>query len=206
MQSRRRDPPIHPGVDHFRYNPAMRKACVLAMIAVAAMAQDPEKFYSAIRENNLTQLKALTGSEGERGRRGRSWHHSLDVRRRDRFVGRDAPADRSRSRCQRTECIRLHGVDVVGFGSSQGSPAAGSWRASEHRRPERTDSADHRGIHESVGGGGAAPARQRREGGRHGQAACHAYECGDVWKRHRDCSAAARSRRRYRHCRTPSSD
>jgi ankyrin repeat protein len=41
----------------------MRKACVLAMIGVAAMAQQPEKtpekFYSAIRENNLTQLKAL---------------------------------------------------------------------------------------------------------------------------------------------------
>jgi ankyrin repeat protein len=37
----------------------MRKACVLAIMAVAAMAQDPEKFYSAIRENNLTQLKAL---------------------------------------------------------------------------------------------------------------------------------------------------
>ena len=44
----------------------MRKACVLAMIAIAAMAQDPDKFYSAIRENNLTQLKALLGSEGER--------------------------------------------------------------------------------------------------------------------------------------------
>jgi ankyrin repeat protein len=41
----------------------MRTACVLAMIGVAAMAQQPEKtpekFYSAIRENNLTQLKAL---------------------------------------------------------------------------------------------------------------------------------------------------
>jgi ankyrin repeat protein len=37
----------------------MRKACVLAMIAVTAMAQAPEKFYSAIRENNLIQLKAL---------------------------------------------------------------------------------------------------------------------------------------------------
>jgi ankyrin repeat protein len=37
----------------------MWEACVLAMIAVAAMAQDPEKFYSAIRENNLTQLNAL---------------------------------------------------------------------------------------------------------------------------------------------------
>ena len=37
----------------------MRKACVLAMIAVSAMAQDPEKFYAAIRDNNLTQLKAL---------------------------------------------------------------------------------------------------------------------------------------------------
>jgi len=32
---------------------------VLAMIAVAAMAQEPEQFYSAIRENNLAQLKAL---------------------------------------------------------------------------------------------------------------------------------------------------
>jgi ankyrin repeat protein len=29
------------------------------MIAVAAMAQEPEQFYSAIRENNLAQLKAL---------------------------------------------------------------------------------------------------------------------------------------------------
>ena len=46
----------------------MRKACVLAMIAVAAMAQQPEnapeKFYSAIRENNLTQLKALLEQKG----------------------------------------------------------------------------------------------------------------------------------------------
>ena len=31
----------------------------IATIAVAAMAQDPDSFYSAIRENNLTQLKAL---------------------------------------------------------------------------------------------------------------------------------------------------
>lgn len=37
----------------------MRKACVLAMIAMAGMAQEPEKFYSAIRENNMAQLKAL---------------------------------------------------------------------------------------------------------------------------------------------------
>lgn len=41
------------------YNPPMRKAFVLALITVGAMAQDPGKFYSAIRENNLTQLKAL---------------------------------------------------------------------------------------------------------------------------------------------------
>lgn len=37
----------------------MRKACVLAMIGMAAMAQDPGKFYSAIRENNLAQLRGL---------------------------------------------------------------------------------------------------------------------------------------------------
>ncbi|MBV8903699.1 MAG: ankyrin repeat domain-containing protein [Acidobacteriia bacterium] len=37
----------------------MRTACVLAAIAVAAMAQEPEPFYSAIRENNLAQLKTL---------------------------------------------------------------------------------------------------------------------------------------------------
>ena len=37
----------------------MRTACLLAMIAAVAMAQDPDKFYSAIRENNLAQLKAL---------------------------------------------------------------------------------------------------------------------------------------------------
>jgi N-acyl-D-amino-acid deacylase len=42
----------------------MRKACVLAIIAVAAMAQAPEQFYSAIRENNLTQLKALLDQKG----------------------------------------------------------------------------------------------------------------------------------------------
>src|SRR5580692_6105077 len=39
----------------------MRKACLLAMIAISAMAQDPDPIYSAIRENNLTQLKALLG-------------------------------------------------------------------------------------------------------------------------------------------------
>src|SRR5690349_2198908 len=40
----------------------MRIACwlaVVAMVAMGAMAQEPEKFYSAIRENNLTQLKML---------------------------------------------------------------------------------------------------------------------------------------------------
>ena len=47
----------------------MRKACVLAMIAVAAMAQEPEKFYSAIRENNLTQLKALL-RQNEKAQKG----------------------------------------------------------------------------------------------------------------------------------------
>jgi len=39
----------------------MRKACLLATFAIAAMAQDPDKFYSVIRENNLAQLKALLG-------------------------------------------------------------------------------------------------------------------------------------------------
>ncbi len=37
---------------------------MLAIIAVAAMAQDPDQFYSAIRENNLTQLKALLDQKG----------------------------------------------------------------------------------------------------------------------------------------------
>jgi hypothetical protein len=36
----------------------MRKACVLAMLAVA---QEPEKSWSAIRENNLAELKAVLG-------------------------------------------------------------------------------------------------------------------------------------------------
>jgi ankyrin repeat protein len=47
----------------FRYNPGMRNACVLAMLAVAAMAQSPEtgpdSFYSAIHDNNLIELKVL---------------------------------------------------------------------------------------------------------------------------------------------------
>ncbi len=38
--------------------PCMRKVCVLAIIAVAAMAQDSGKFYSAIRENNLNHWNA----------------------------------------------------------------------------------------------------------------------------------------------------
>src|SRR5580698_8855310 len=42
----------------------MRKACVLAMIAVAAMAQQPERFYSATRDNKLTQLKSLLNQKG----------------------------------------------------------------------------------------------------------------------------------------------
>ena len=46
----------------------MRKACLLATIAtmaVAAMAQDADSFYSVIRENNLTQLKALIGQKSD---------------------------------------------------------------------------------------------------------------------------------------------
>jgi ankyrin repeat protein len=44
----------------------MRNVCVLlAILAVAAMAQDPEKFYSAIRQNNLTQLKALLDQKAD---------------------------------------------------------------------------------------------------------------------------------------------
>jgi ankyrin repeat protein len=39
----------------------MLKACLLATIAISAMAQDPDQIYSVIRENNLTQLKALLG-------------------------------------------------------------------------------------------------------------------------------------------------
>jgi len=46
----------------------MRKAFVLAIFGVAAMAQQPEKtpgkFYSVIRENNLTQLKAMLDLKG----------------------------------------------------------------------------------------------------------------------------------------------
>ncbi len=39
----------------------MLKACLFAIIAISAMAQDPDQFYSVIRENNLTQLKAMLG-------------------------------------------------------------------------------------------------------------------------------------------------
>lgn len=42
----------------------MRIACWLAVLAMGAMAQEPEKFYSAIRENNLTQLKMLLDQKG----------------------------------------------------------------------------------------------------------------------------------------------
>ena len=37
----------------------------IATIAVAAMAQDPDQFYSAIRENNLPQLKALLSQKSD---------------------------------------------------------------------------------------------------------------------------------------------
>lgn len=53
------DPALHSG-----YNPTMRNVCLLAMIAMAGMAQEqPEKFYSAIRDNNLPQLKSLLDSK-----------------------------------------------------------------------------------------------------------------------------------------------
>ena len=54
-----------PAPRSFRYNPDMRKACMLAAIAMAAMGQDPDKFYSVIRENNLTQLKVLLGQQSD---------------------------------------------------------------------------------------------------------------------------------------------
>jgi ankyrin repeat protein len=37
----------------------VRNACALALFAFAALGQEPEQFYSAIRENNLSQLKSL---------------------------------------------------------------------------------------------------------------------------------------------------
>lgn len=44
----------------------MRNACILlAIVAVAAMAQDPEKFYSAIRQNNLTELMGLLDQKAD---------------------------------------------------------------------------------------------------------------------------------------------
>jgi ankyrin repeat protein len=47
---------------------AMRNACLLAMVAAALLGQDvaktPDQFYSAIRENNLTQLKTLLDQKG----------------------------------------------------------------------------------------------------------------------------------------------
>ncbi|HLI84994.1 MAG TPA: ankyrin repeat domain-containing protein [Bryobacteraceae bacterium] len=42
----------------------MRMLCLLGIIAAAAMAQEPEKFYSAIRDNNLTELRALLDRKG----------------------------------------------------------------------------------------------------------------------------------------------
>jgi ankyrin repeat protein len=41
----------------------MRTAFLVAIIAMAAQAQEPEKLYSAIRENNLSQLKTLLDSK-----------------------------------------------------------------------------------------------------------------------------------------------
>ena len=41
----------------------MRNMCLLALIAMAGMAQEPENFYSAIRENNLPQLRSLLDSK-----------------------------------------------------------------------------------------------------------------------------------------------
>ena len=45
----------------------MRNACLLVMIAMAGMAEttqeEPDKFYSAIRDNNLAQLKSLLDSK-----------------------------------------------------------------------------------------------------------------------------------------------
>ena len=48
----------------------MQKARVLAVVAmlgVTAMAQDPEKFYSAIRDNNLAQLETLLNQPASAG-------------------------------------------------------------------------------------------------------------------------------------------
>ena len=174
---------------------------MLAIIAVAAMAQDPEQFYSAIRENNLTQLKALLDQKGNANLADDREVTPLMYAAEIGSAGGHALVGRSGSGHQRAECVRFHGADVVGFGSSQGAPPAGSRRASERSRQERPDRADHRGVHEPVRGGCTAPAGQGREGGGDGFAACNAFECGDVWKRYRDSPAAAGRRRRYRNSR-----
>ena len=51
---------------HSGYNPTMRNACMLAMTGMAQ--EEPGKVFSAIRENNLAQLKTLnTNAADERG-------------------------------------------------------------------------------------------------------------------------------------------
>ncbi len=45
----------------------VRVLAIVAMAATAAVGQDPESFYSAIRENNLAQLKALLNQPASAG-------------------------------------------------------------------------------------------------------------------------------------------
>ncbi len=174
---------------------------MLALIAVAAVAQstekDPEKFYSAIRDNNLTELKALLGQGADvADNRGitplmyAAEIGSLDAMRLLLDRGADVNAQNafgstalmwSVSDAAKVRLLLDHGAQV--------NTAAKSGRTALIIAAFTNPSAEV--VRLLLAKGAKVDVMDR--------AACHAFECGDVWKRYRDRPAAAGRGRRYRY-------
>ena len=141
---------------------------MLAIIAVAAMAQEPEKFYSAIRENNLTQLKAC--STRRRARIPADDHGITPLM----YAAEIGSVDAMRLLLDRGADVNAQNA----FGStalmwSVPDPAKVRLLLDHGAHVNLTARSGRTaliiaGIHQPVGGGGAAAARQRRESGRDG--------------------------------------
>ena len=178
----------------------MRTKLVLICLAffvtriAAGGADSQDKLYSAIRANDLRQIKALLDEGVERKRRRTRWNHAFDGRRRNRFAGCHEDADRAARRRQREEHVRIHRSDVVGHRREEGSSAARSWRRRQRRGAKRTYGSDRCVVCESVCGSRAHATRQGRERCRHGSAKGHAAERSDVRQRHRRQSGCCSTR------------
>ena len=150
--------------------------CITGIAAGAAAGADDsfDKLYSAIRANDLRQIKALLDGGVRASAEGPDGITPLMDAAEIGSSDAMKMLHRSRRRRQRAKPIGIDRSDVVRHRREEGSSAARSWRRCQRGRAQRTNGSDRCVVCESVGGGRAYAPRQGRERGRHGPAESHA--------------------------------